>query len=106
MSSFSRDLAKLSSAEDFFAYFDIAYKPRVMAASRLHILKRFHDGLGEIADLESLDDAARKAVYREQLQRAYADFSGATAIQRQIFPGLLRASGNFVALASVKRREG
>ena len=104
MSSFSQDLAKLSSAEDFFAYFDIAYDPRVMAASRLHILKRFHDSLAEIADLENQDDATRKAVYREQLQRAYADFSGATALQRYIFPGLLRASGNFVALSSLKRR--
>lgn len=104
MSLLSEDLAKLSSAEDFFAYFDIVFDPRVIAASRLHILKRFHDGLAEIADLETLDDATRKTVYREQLQRAYADFSGATASQRHIFPGLLRASGNFVALSSLKRR--
>lgn len=101
MTTFSEDLATLSSAEEFFAYFGIACDPNVMASSRLHILQRFHDYLAGIVDLESLDDAARTAVYREQLQCAYADYANGTRNARQVFPGLLRATGNFVALSSL-----
>jgi len=101
MSSFAEDLAGLPSAEDFFAYFAIPYDPQIVAASRLHILKRFHDYLGEIDDLEALADP--KPVYRAQLLRAYGDYAGASPAARHIFPGLLRASRSFVALSSLKR---
>jgi hypothetical protein len=59
MSQLWRDLADLSSAEDFFAYFDLTFDPKVMAVSRLPILKRFHDNLSRVDGLESLDDPAR-----------------------------------------------
>ena len=69
-----RDLADLSSAEDFFAYFDLLFDPRVMAVSRLHILKRFHDNLSRVDGVEGLDDPAARDVYRRQLADAYCEF--------------------------------
>jgi nitrogenase-stabilizing/protective protein len=98
-----RDLADLSSAEDFFAYFDLAFDPKVMAVSRLHILKRFHDNLSRVAGLESLDDPATREVYRRQLADAYYEFAAGIAPTAPVFPGLGRMGGGFVALSNVRR---
>ena len=73
MSQFWRDLADLSSAEDFFAYFDLTFDPKVMAVRRLHILKRFHDNLSRVDGLELLDVKATRDVYRRQLADAYCE---------------------------------
>lgn len=99
MSTFEDDLAKLSSAEDFFAYFGLDYDARVMAASRLHILKQFHDNLA--GQGTNLDEEARRALYREQLQRAYQRFVTGNALTERVFPRLYAAKGAFVALSSL-----
>jgi nitrogenase-stabilizing/protective protein len=98
-----RDLADLSSAEDFFAYFDLTFDPRVMAVSRLHILKRFHDNLSCVDGLQSLDDSAARDVYRRQLADAYCEFAAGIAPTALVFPGLGRMGGGFVALSNVRR---
>ena len=103
MSQLWRDLADLSSAEDFFAYFDLTFDPRVMAVSRLHILKRFHDNLSRVDGLESLDDPTIRDVYRSQLADAYSEFAAGVAPTAPAFPGLGRMSGGFVALSNVRR---
>jgi nitrogenase-stabilizing/protective protein len=102
MSDFDKDLEALSSAEDFFAYFGLDYDPRVMAACRLHILKRFHDKLSRLETLDSLDEAAKRAAYRVQLQQAYGDFVSGSPLTERVFPGLRRMKGAFVALSSVR----
>jgi nitrogenase-stabilizing/protective protein len=103
MSQLLRDLGNLSSAEDFFAYFDLMFDPKVMAVSRLHILKRFHDKLSRVDGLESLDDAATRDVYRRQLADAYSEFVSGAAPNAPAFPGLGRMGGGFVALSNVRR---
>ena len=101
MTPFAQELAKLSSAEDFFIYFGVEFDARVMAACRLHILKRFHDHLGRIEGLDALDDAAKRVVYRQQLASAYADFVTSPALAQGAFPRLRSVKGAFVALSSV-----
>lgn len=95
------DLKDLSSAEDFFAYFDVGYEPRVLAASRLHILKRFHDNLGKIAGLDDLPLDEQRRSYRAALEQAYADYTAAPAVTLGAFPALERVRGAFVPLAAI-----
>jgi nitrogenase-stabilizing/protective protein len=102
MATLSNDLAGLSSAEDFFAYFDLPYDPRILAACRLHILKRFHDNIAAVAELNERDDDAQRTVYREQLERAYADFVSGPALGKDAFPRLARMKGAFIALSAVR----
>jgi nitrogenase-stabilizing/protective protein len=102
MNALSKELNGLSSAEDFFAHFDVPYEPRILAACRLHILRRFHDNLDGIAGLEQMDAAALRAVYRDQLQRAYADFTNGPALSQDAFPRLARMKGAFIALSAVR----
>jgi nitrogenase-stabilizing/protective protein len=103
MSQLWRDLADLSSAEDFFAYFDLTFDPKVMAVSRLPILKRFHDNLSRVDGLESLDDPAARDVYRTQLANAYCEFAVGAARAAPAFPGLRRMGRGLVALSNVRR---
>jgi len=103
MSTFDDDLAKLSSAEDFFAYFGLDFDPSVMAASRLHILKQFHDNLARAGGAEALGDAAKRELYCEQLQLAYECFVTGNALTERVFPRLKAAKGAFVALSSLTR---
>ena len=102
MSDFSRELSELSSAEDFFAYFDIAYDPQVMTVNRLHILKRFSAYLAEVAGLDAMTDETRRAAYRDGLLRAYDDFVSSSARVEKVFPVFRRGGNAFVALSSVR----
>lgn len=101
MSGFENDLAGLSCAEDFFIYFGLDFDPTVLAASRLHILKQFHDNLARIEGLENLSDGAKRELYREQLARAYQRFVAGNALTERVFPRLKAAKGAFVALSSL-----
>jgi nitrogenase-stabilizing/protective protein len=102
MSSFDAELAGLSSAEDFFVFFGLGFDPQIVAASRLHILKQFHDNLGVIAGLDTLPDDRKRAVYRDELSRAYQRFITGTALTERVFPKLAQAKGAFVALSSLR----
>jgi len=102
MTPLAKELETLSSAEEFFAYFGLDYDPRVLAASRLHILKRFHDNLAAVDGLDDLDESAQRAAYCEQLRRAYATFMTGSALTMRVFPRLREPRGAFVALSSVR----
>lgn len=67
------DLDELSSAEDFLDYFEIAYDPAVVHVNRLHMLQRYHDYLGKVAEMPA-DEMQRRAKYQALLQQAYDDF--------------------------------
>jgi len=79
-------LAKLSDAEDFLRFFDIAYDQHVVHVHRLHILQRFMQYLRrDAAQLETLDDAPMHARYRALLQQAHDDFVHSTAAREKVF---------------------
>lgn len=101
MTELVEDLKGLSSAEEFFGYFGLGYDPRILAAARLHILKRFHDNLGNVPALDDMEQAAQRAVYREQLERAYLAYTGGPALAQRAFPALERLRSAFIPLASV-----
>lgn len=78
-----QEIAKLSSAEDFFRFFGVAYDSAIVHVSRLHIMKRLGLYLSETA-LPS-DDAGIRAAYSALLERAYLDFVRSTPIQERVF---------------------
>lgn len=93
-----RDLAGLESAEDFLTHFGIEFSPDVVAASRLHILQRFHDYLEQHARVSALSLAA----CRDCLARAYSDFVRSDAITEKVFRVHRRAAGiSIVPLSSI-----
>lgn len=77
------DLDELSSAEDFLDYFEIPYEAKVVHVNRLHILQRFHDYLAGVELPEDEDE--QRAVYRQQLVRAYEDFVASDAQTEKVF---------------------
>jgi nitrogenase-stabilizing/protective protein len=82
------DLAKLSAAEDFFAYLDVAYEPAVVHVSRLHILRRMGQYLRGSQTREAfarLDDDGIRLLCRDHLAQAYQDFVVSTPIQERLF---------------------
>jgi nitrogenase-stabilizing/protective protein len=78
------DLRRLSAAEEFFAYLDVAYDPRVLNVARLHILRRMGEYLSREGSVEQ-DDAAARERCRAHLETAYADFVARTPIEERVF---------------------
>ena len=94
------DLDDLESAEDFLAFFGVAYDPAVVQVNRLHILQRFHDYL---ARLEAKGEPSREQ-YRLSLEQAYGDFVRSNAITEKVFRVLKRASGiSTIPLSAIGR---
>jgi len=68
----------LSAAEEFFEALDVPYDPRVLAVSRLHVLKRFQEYL--IAHVEP-----DETILRDCLRRAHDDFVHSDAKSEKVF---------------------
>jgi nitrogenase-stabilizing/protective protein len=84
MSQLLDQLRSLSSAEDFFEFLDVPYEKTVLNVCRLHIMKRMGQYLhGE--DLDGLGDDQVLAACKENLARAYADFTRSTPLQEKVF---------------------
>ncbi len=75
----------LESAEDFFAFFGVAFDPHLVRVNRLHILQRFHDNLAMLGAAIPEDPAERFAAYAAQLAAAHADFARSTPKRERIF---------------------
>ncbi|HSQ08142.1 MAG TPA: nitrogenase-stabilizing/protective protein NifW [Chromatiaceae bacterium] len=84
MTDLDLDLEELSSAEDFLDYFGIGYDPAVVHVNRLHILQRFHDYLGDVAE-EPADPTERYTLYADLLFGAYEDFVTSDARTEKVF---------------------
>jgi nitrogenase-stabilizing/protective protein len=80
-------LATLSTAEDFFAFLDVAYDPAVLDVARLHILKRMGNYLGDNADMLGVeaDDRTVRALCKAHLERAYRDFIESSPLDERVF---------------------
>lgn len=76
-------LTKLSSAEEFFQFLNVAYDPAILNVSRLHILRRMGDNLRK-AGMEPDEEKAR-AYFRAHLEQAYEDFVRSTPMQERVF---------------------
>ncbi len=80
------ELRELRQAEDFFAFFDLPFDPRVVRVYRLHVLKRFALEM-DLIDRQhpALAEANRIALYREALSRSHDVFKKATAQDEKLF---------------------
>ena len=76
-------LAKLSSAEEFFFFLNVPYDPAVLNVARLHILRRMGDNLRE-AGMEP-NEENNHSYFRAHLERAYLDFVNSTPIKERVF---------------------
>ncbi len=97
-------LDALSSAEDLFAFFEVAYDERVLQVARLHILKRLNQYLSD-AELASLADDELFDAFRARLERAYADFVASSPREQHVFAALERraqANRAFVGLDELR----
>jgi nitrogenase-stabilizing/protective protein len=87
------DLSRLSSAEEFLAYFGVDYDPRVVSVSRLHILKRFSQYLAAAPGWPDLPGADARDVCRELLARAYREFEISSGVEQGLFKVFEQARG-------------
>ena len=103
MENFLQRLKELSSAEDFLQYFGVPFDQAVVNVSRLHILKRFFQYLRQDNLLDTTNEMALYAVYRQRLTRAYADFVASSPAQEKVFKVFQDTNGRaHVSLDSLK----
>lgn len=108
MREFLDTLAGLSSAEEFLDFLKVPYDPQVVRVNRLHILKRFHDYIGQAGLPGDVDPGDLDQAYAGALERAYADFVVSNAATEKVFKVFQQAEAskkaNFVPLAAISRK--
>jgi nitrogenase-stabilizing/protective protein len=82
--SIMNELARLSSAEDFFGALDLSYDPAIVNVARLHIMRRMGQYLRG-NELTGLDDDAARSACRSHLEKAYQDFVRSSPIAERVF---------------------
>ncbi len=105
------DLRRLSAAEEFFDYLNVAFDRKVVDVARLHILRRMgeyfaHDALGALPEREVY------ARCKTHLESAYRDFLRASPIEERVFkvhrdairPKSAAPSRAFVQLGVIERK--
>ena len=102
MNTLAHRLSELSAAEEFLDFFGIDYNPAILNTSRLHILKRFYQYMGQERELDALDEIEMFKRLRGRLAQAYADFVHSTPAQEKVFKVLQNAHGSSVSLDSLR----
>jgi len=103
MNALLERLSKLSSAEEFLAYFDIPFDEAVVHVNRLHILKRFYQYLQQHKRLGDLDAQQMHDCYRGLLQRSYQDFVRSTPAQEKVFKVFQDAQAKSFSLEKLRQ---
>ncbi len=86
------ELDGLESAEDFFAALRVPFDARVLAVSRLHVMRRFGRALEALLrDARGASEAERREALRGALRDAHATFERATPLEEGDF-GVQRAA--------------
>ena len=107
MNELTGELAKLSSAEEFLQFFAVPFDQKVVNVSRLHILKRFQQYLGQRGGLDALPVASAYSTCRELLARAYTDFLESSGIEQRVFKVFQTQAGEQrVSVSQIGRRMG
>ena len=94
------EFQKLTDAEQYFEFFDLAYDPQVVNINRLHILKKFSQSLEEI-DNKFVEVAEEEKLnfYREALETSYATLQTSNAIEQKLFKVFHQKPHNVVMLS-------
>ncbi|SDA99844.1 nitrogenase stabilizing/protective protein NifW [Mesorhizobium qingshengii] len=77
-------LKGLSAAEEFFEVLGVAYDPKVLDVSRLHIMKRVGQYLAK-EGFSALPAPVIAAGARATLERAYEDFATSSPLTHRVF---------------------
>ncbi|MFS8874265.1 nitrogenase-stabilizing/protective protein NifW [Synechococcus sp. R5-13] len=79
-----KDFQALVNAEDYFAFFELPYDPRVVNVNRLHILRKFAQYLGPLECFQGSEEE-RLEQARQALEKAYQTFLTSTPQQEKLF---------------------
>ena len=97
---------KLTDAEQYFEFFDLAYDPQVVNINRLHILKKFSQSLQEIdSNLAKSQEATLLNLYRAALEESYATLQTSNAIEQKLFKVFHQKPQNIVMLSDIGNDE-
>jgi len=97
-------LSRLEEAEDFFDFFGLGFDPLLLRVNRLSMLRRFRLELQAVdREAPDLDDATRRARYREALRRAHDSFREASALEQKLFRALAPGEAPLVSLGRPSR---
>ena len=98
---------RAGTAEEYFAALGVAYEPRVLAVSRLHILRHFGAQAAQIeaehaGGAGAATDETVLAAYRRALQSSHDAFTSAGALDHRLFK-VLRDHAPAQALQEVRQ---
>jgi len=79
-----KDFQALVNAEDYFAFFELPYDPRVVNVNRLHILRKFAQYLAPLEHFQGSEEE-RLEQARQALEKAYQTFLTSTPQQEKLF---------------------
>ena len=102
MNTLVQRLTKLSSAEDFLEFFGLPYEEAVLNVSRLHILKRFFQYMGQEQVMDMTDETEMFRRMRKLLAKSYEDFVHSTPAKEKVFSVLQNADGQRVSVSSLR----
>lgn len=92
---------KLTDAEDYFAFLELPYDPKVVSVNRLHILRKFSQLKAEI-DQQTDDPQERLSRYRSALETAYQVFLTSTSYEQKLFKVFQDQTPNVVLVSEIK----
>ena len=95
MENWEETSGRLTDAEDYFRFFEVAFDQRVVSVNRLHILKKFAE-FREAIDREwpdGVDAGKKRDAYRAALAKSYETFLTRTAQDEKLFKVFREATG-------------
>jgi nitrogenase-stabilizing/protective protein len=96
------EFLKLSTAEEYFQFFDLPYQQSFVNINRLHILKQFSLFIEEInSSFPHLTEEEKLNKYREALIAAYELFFHKSPLETKLFKVLQQKPNNVVLLQDI-----
>lgn len=92
----------LSTAEEYFEFFDLPYDPEIVSINRLHILQKFSRLMRDIDPDASLSESDRLSQYRDALESAYSLFLTSSPLEQKLFKVFQKKPGNVVLLSEIE----
>jgi len=97
------DFNRLTTAEDYLEYFQIAYDAHFVNINRLHILKKFSELITEInRHFPEITEAEKLEKYGEALGQAYEFFLTASPLETKLFKVFQQKPNNVVMLTDIQ----
>lgn len=92
----------LSTAEEYFNFFNLPCDPQIVSINRLHILQKFSQLMQSIEPDPNLSESDRLAQYRVALESAYTLFLTSSPLEQKLFKVFQKKPGNVVLLSEIE----